>query len=195
MSTKNRPLIIVGVVLIIFFLLIVVAYNNLVKKDEKVKLQWSEVQNTYQRRIDLIPNLVNVVKGGAEFEQNTLRMVTEARAKAISTNASAILSAESFNKQNASQNDLASAASRLIVSVEKYPDIKGTRQFSDLQQQLVGTERRIKFARRDFNEAIADYNSSVKSFPLNIIAGILGFVPRVGFQSDEGAAESVEIIF
>src|SRR5437868_861951 len=112
-------------------------YNSLVKKDEKVKLQWNEVQNSYQRRLDLIPNLVNTVKGGAEYEQGVLTKVAEARANAVRSNASE-LSADAYNKQTGAQDQLAVAANRLLISVEKYPELKGTRAFSDLQTQLEG---------------------------------------------------------
>ncbi len=173
----------------------IVTYNGLVSKDEKVKQQWAEVQNAYQRRLDLIPNVVNVVKGGAEYEQTTLQKVVEARAKATSIVTSNNISPDNYNRQGAVQDELASAANRLLVSVEKYPQLKGTRAFSDLQVQLEGTERRIKVARKDFNGAIATYNSSVKSFPTNIIGSMLGFKPREGFKSDAGADKAVEIKF
>ncbi|MEO6539138.1 MAG: LemA family protein [Ferruginibacter sp.] len=172
-----------------------VTYNSLVKKEEKVKLQWNEVQNAYQRRIDLVPNLVNVVKGGAGYEQNTLQKIIEARAKATAANTNSDLNAASYNKQTAVQDELAGAANRLMITVEKYPDLKGTKAFSGLQTQLEGTERRIKVARKDFNASIADYNSSVKSFPTKIVAGVFGFKPREGFQSGVGADKSVEIKF
>ena len=194
MNNKRYSGYIIGGIIIILGIFLIVTYNGLVKKEEKVKLQWNEVQNTYQRRLDLIPNLINVVKGGAEYEQNTLQKIIEARSKAASIDVSGI-SADKFNQQTAAQDELASAANRLVISVEKYPDIKGTRAFSDLQTQLEGTERRIKVARKDFNEAIADYNSSVKSFPTKMVAGIFGFSPKEGFQSDQGTDKSVEIKF
>ncbi|MBI3883047.1 MAG: LemA family protein [Sphingobacteriales bacterium] len=172
----------------------VVTYNVLVQKDEKVKLQWNEVQNAYQRRIDLVPNLVNVVKGLTNFEQTTLVKVTEARSKATSVNVSNI-SADAYNQQAVAQDELAGAANRLLVSVEKYPELKGTDAFVGLQTQLEGTERRIKFARKDFNTAIADYTSTVRSFPSSIAAKVMGFQPKEGFQSDAGTDKSVEIKF
>ena len=185
---------IIGGILVVVGIWIITTYNALVKKDEKVKLQWNEVQNTYQRRIDLVPNLVNSVKGGADFEQSTLQKVTEARAKATSVQVSGI-NAESFNQQSAAQDELAGAANRLIIAVEKYPDLKGTAAFRDLQTQLERTELRIKMARKDFNEAIAVYNSSVKSFPTKLAAGLFGFNAKEGFQSDARADKSVEIKF
>jgi LemA protein len=183
----------------IFLLLViygVITFNSLVQQEEKVKLQWNEVQNAYQRRLDFIPNVVNIVKGQAGFEQETLVKITEARAKASSvTISSGDLSAEKYNQQIAAQNELATATNRLVIAVEKYPELKGTAAFEGLQTQLEGTERRIKIARKDFNGAIAGYNSSVKGFPTKLIAGIFGFQPKEGFQSDAGAEKVVEIKF
>jgi LemA protein len=196
MNNKRLVPLIVGAIVVVIVVYVMTAYNGLVKKDEKVKLQWNEVQNAYQRRIDLIPNLVNVVKGQADFEQTTLTQLTEARAKATSVNASANeISAEKFNQQSQAQNELASAANRFMITVEKYPQLKGAEAFAGLQVQLEGTERRIKFARKDFNTAIADYNSSAKAFPTKIVAGVFGFAPLEGFQSDTGADRSIEIKF
>ena len=185
---------IIGGILVVVGIWLITTYNALVKKDEKVKLQWNEVQNTYQRRLDLIPNLVNTVKGGADFEQTTLQKVTEARAKATAVQVSG-LNAENYNQQSAAQDELAEAANRLIIAVEKYPELQGTAAFRDLQTQLERTELRIKMARKDFNEAIATYNSSVKSFPTKLAAGLFGFSAKEGFQSDAGADKSVEIKF
>ena len=175
---------------------LITTFNALVKKQEKVTLQWNEVQNSYQRRMDLIPNLVNVVRGGADFEQTTLVKITEARSKAASVNVSANdIDANKFNEQAAAQDDLAVAANRLLIAVEKYPDLQGTKAFSALQTQLERTELRIKVARKDFNEAIAEYNKSAKTFPTKLAAGLFGFPPREGFQSSAGADKSVEIKF
>lgn len=196
MTNKRLPAYIIGAVVIVLLLWGMVTFNGLVKKDEKVKLQWNEVQNAYQRRLDLIPNLVNTVKGQADFEQGTLVQITEARAKATSTNISADqLSAEAIAQQNNAQNELATATNRLMIQVERYPTLKGAEAFAGLQVQLEGTERRIKFARKDFNTAIADYNSSVKSFPTKIVAGVFGFPAKEGFEAAAGADKSVEIKF
>jgi LemA protein len=187
---------IVGGVLILLVIYGVVTFNSLVQQEEKVKLQWNEVQNAYQRRIDFIPNVVNIVKGQAGFERETLVKITEARAKATAvTVSSGDLSAQKYNQQIAAQNELASATNRLVLAVEKYPELKGTAAFEGLQTQLEGTERRIKIARKDFNGAIAGYNSAVKSFPTKLIAGICGFEPKEGFQSDAGAEKVIEIKF
>ena len=195
MNKKRYSGYIVGGIIILLGIFLIITYNSLVKKEEKVKLQWNEVQNTYQRRLDLIPNLVNVVKGGADYEQTTLQKLIEARAKATAVDVSGELSANKYNQQTAVQDELAGVANRLMITVEKYPDIKGTRAFNDLQVQLVGTERRIKVARKNFNESIAIYNSSVKSFPTKLVAGIFGFAPKEGFQSDSGTDKAVEIKF
>ena len=196
MNNKRYSGYIIGGIIVLTGIYVIVTFNSLVKKEEKVKLQWNEVQNSYQRRTDFIPNVVNVVKGQADFEQTTLVKITEARAKAQAvTVSSGELSADTYNRQMAAQNELASATNRLVIAVEKYPELKGAAAFEGLQTQLEGTERRIKIARKDFNMAIAGYNSSVKSFPTKIVAGILGFKPREGFQSDAGADKAVEIKF
>ena len=184
------------IVYIIIALLAVMAlffiptYNGLVKKDEQVKLQWNEVQNVYQRRLDLVPNLVQIVKGGADYEQTTLQKIAEARAAAASG-----VTSNAYDAQTKAQNEVATATNRLLINVENYPDLQGTRAFKDLQVQLEGTERRVKFARKDFNAAIATYNSSVRSFPTSIAAKLFGFASRDGFTSDAGAENAVEINF
>ncbi len=192
-SKKNTAYVIAGII-VLLVIYAFISFNGLVRKDEKVKQQWNEVQSAYQRRTDLIPNLVNVVKGQAEFEQGTLVQISEARAAAVNT-VSSNLTPETFNQQTAAQNKLASATNRLVVTIEKYPQLKGAEAFAGLQVQLEGTERRIKFARKDFNTSIADYNSSVKSFPTKIFASVFGFPPKEGFQADSGADQSVEIKF
>lgn len=196
MNNKRYSGYIIGGLLVVMGIWLITTFNSLVKKEEQVKLQWNEVQNAYQRRIDLIPNLVNVVKGQADFEQTTLIKVTQARANAAAVNVAAgDLTAEKYKQQVAAQDELAAATNRLVIAVEKYPELKGAAAFEGLQTQLEGTERRIKIARKDFNGSIADYNSSVKSFPTKIVAGIFGFKPQEGFQSDAGAEKSVEIKF
>lgn len=194
MPRKRISALVVGGIVLILLIWFTITFNSLVKKDEKVTFQWNEVQNAYQRRMDLIPNIVNVVKGGAEYEQNVLREVTEARAKAQQIQVSGV-NANAYTQQSLAQDALAQAANRLIIAVERYPDIKGTRAFRDLQTQLEGTERRIKVARVDFNTSVADYNSSVRNFPTKVVAGLLGFPPKEGFQASTGADKSVEIKF
>ena len=187
---------IIGAIVVILAIFLMITYNGLVKKEEQVKLQWNEVQNAYQRRLDLIPNVVNVVKGQANFEQTTLQQLTEARAKATAVNiSSGDVNADKFKEQIAAQDGLAAATNRLLVTVEKYPELQGAAAFRGLQTQLEGTERRIMVARKDFNDAIQDYNSSVRSFPTKLVAGVLGFKARDGFQSDAGAERAIEIKF
>ncbi len=196
MNNKRYSSFIAAAVIILLAIYTILTFNGLVKKEELVKKQWNEVNSAYQRRIDLIPNLVNVVRGQADFEQTVLQQLTEARAKASSTTVSAgEINGDNYNRQTIAQNELANAASRLLITVEKYPVLKGTEAFAGLQTQLEGTERRIKVARKDFNAAIADYNSSVKSFPTNIIGGLFGFKAKNGFQSDAGADKSIEVKF
>ena len=191
---KRLSGIIIGAIVVIAAIWLITTYNALVKKQEKVSLQWNEVQNAYQRRLDLIPNLVNVVKGGADFEQSTLQKIAAARAKAQSLTVTNV-TAENVSNVTAAQNELAQEAMRLVAVIEKYPDLKGAKAFLDLQAQLEGTERRIKFARKDFNEAIQDYNSRVKTFPTKLVAGILGFLAKEGFVAHYGSQKELEIKF
>ncbi len=192
---KYAGYIVGGTILLILVTWIVTSYNSFVKKQEKVKLQWSEVQNTYQRRLDLIPNLVNVVKGVSDFEQTTLEKITEARSKAIKGLSNDELTGENYRQQKQLQDTLAAAANRLIIQIEKYPTLKGTAAYSGLQTQLEGTERRIKVARSDFNEAVANYNKKVRGFPSNLVSGLFGFRKKEGFEADKGTEKAVEIKF
>lgn len=195
MAKRKNPvwLVLLGILALVA-LWLVMSYNKLIKKEEQVKFQWNEVENAYQRRLQLIPNLVNIVKGGAEYESETLEAVTRARANAAQINLNQV-NAENYNAMIAVQDELAQAANRLIISVERYPQIQGTRAFRDLQTQLEGTERRIKVARKDFNDAVMDYNGAVRTFPTNLAAGVLGFSAREGFTADAGAENRVEIKF
>jgi LemA protein len=196
MQKKNfTGYIVGGAVLLMLVIWIFTSYNSLIKKEEKVKLQWSEVQNTYQRRIDLIPSLVNVVKGVSGFEQTTLEKITDARSRALSALSDNELTSENYQQQKQLQDTLALAANRMIIQIEKYPALKGTAAYSGLQTQLEGTERRIKVARNDFNAAIAAYNRKVRGFPTNILAGLFGFKKKEGFEAVAGTDKSVEIKF
>jgi len=196
MGTKKiSTWLIAGAVLVLLVAWIAITYNSLVKKQEKVKQTWSEVQNTYQRRLDLIPNIVNVVKGVSDFEQTTLVKIAEARSNALSSLSNDGITAENIQQQQQTQDSLAAAVNRLIVVVEKYPTLKGTAAYAGLQTQLEGTERRIRVARNDFNEAVAVYNKKVRSFPSNLIAGIFGFRKKEGFTAIAGSEKAVEIKF
>ncbi len=196
MSKNRSAWLITGGILLVVGIYLIATYNSLIKKEEKVNLQWNEVQNTYQRRVSLVSNIVSVVSGVSDFEQTTLQKLTEARSKATSMNISTgNVSADEFNKQSGVQNELATATNNLIVQIEKYPSLKGTGAYAGLQTQLEGTERRIKVARKDLNEAVNAYNSAVRSFPAKLVAGILGFKVKEGFKSDVGADQSIEIKF
>lgn len=171
-------------------------YNSMVKLDEDVKTKWNQVETQYQRRSDLIPNLVSTVKGAAKFEQSTLTAVVEARSKAsqIKVNPDD-LSEENIQKFQAAQGQIGQALSRLMVLTENYPELKATQQFSDLSVQLEGTENRIAVARKDFNESVQTYNTKVRSFPNNLTAGMFGFKPKAGFKADAGAENAPKVEF
>ncbi|MCF8284882.1 MAG: LemA family protein [Sphingobacteriales bacterium] len=171
-------------------------YNSMVKLDEKVNSQWAQVENVYQRRSDLIPNLVNTVKGYANFEKDVLISVTEARSKATSVNVDASkLTPESIQQFQAAQGQLTSALSKLLVVVEKYPDLKANQNFLELQAQLEGTENRIAVERNSFNKVTQEYNSMIRSFPNNITAGIFGFAKKGYFEAEKGAEKAPEVKF
>lgn len=171
-------------------------YNTMVQKDETVESQWANVQNAYQRRADLIPNLVNTVKGAANFEQETLTQVIEARAKATSVNISPDnLTPENIQRFQQAQGELSGALSRLLVTVEKYPELKANQNFLELQAQLEGTENRIAVERRKFNETVQDYNSYIRSFPRNIVAGMFDFEKKGYFEAEAGAQQAPTVEF
>jgi LemA protein len=172
-------------------------YNGLVKQYETVKNSWNNVQSAYQRRADLIPNLVNTVKGEANFEQQTLIQTIEARYKNL--NSIKVdpenLTTENIAKFQAAQGEMSSALSRLMVVVENYPNLKANEGFRALQAELAGTENRINVARNDFNGTVNEYNTKVRSFPMNFFAGMFGFKVREGFKADEGAQKAPEVKF
>lgn len=171
-------------------------YNTMVAKDENVEAQWANVENSYQRRADLIPNLVNTVKGSANFEQETLTQVIEARAKATSVTISPDnLTPENIERFQQAQGELSGALSRLLVSVERYPELKANQNFLELQAQLEGTENRISVERRKFNEAVQDYNTTVRSFPNNLMAGVFGFERKGNFEAEAGADQAPTVQF
>lgn len=192
---RLRTYLVISGILFLLIIWTIASYNSLVKKQEAVKLKWSEVQNTYQRRLDLIPNLVNVVKGVSEFEQSTLQQIAEARSDAMASLSNDEITASNYQRQQTLQDTLASKANRLIVLIERYPVLKGTAAYAGLQAQLEGTERRIKVARNDFNDAVAVYNKKVRGFPTNLVAGLFGFSKREGFEAVAGSNKAVEIKF
>lgn len=171
-------------------------YNGLVTKDEAVKTAWSNVETQYQRRADLIPNLVNTVKGYADHESQTLEAVTAARANATSVNLSVDeLTPERMAEFQQAQSRLQSALGRLIAVSERYPDLKANRNFMELQAQLEGTENRIAVARKDFNEVARNYNVSVRRFPNNLVAGMFGFETKPYFDAAAGSETAPVVNF
>lgn len=183
-------------VIVLLALWAVTKYNALVPMDQGVKSAWSQVENQYQRRSDLIPNLVNVVKGYASHEQETLEGVVTARSKATATTIDANnMDEAALQRFQQSQDALSSALSRLMVVVERYPDLKANEQFQNLAIQLEGTENRIATARRDFNEAAKSYNSARQSFPTVLIAGVLGFKERPYFTAQAGSEVAPTVDF
>ena len=193
---KNKTLwIIIAVVLVLFFWVRGV-YNSMVTQDESVKTAWSQVENQYQRRLDLIPNLVNTVKGYASHERATLEGVINARANATKTTIDPTnLTEETMKQFQAAHGELSSALSRLMVVVERYPDLKANQNFMELQAQLEGTENRISVERKRFNEVAQNYNTNIRSFPTNILAGMFGFQPKAYFAAESGAEKAPTVEF
>lgn len=171
--------------------------NSLVEQEESVNQAWAQVENQYQRRADLVPNLVNTVQGAANFEQETLTNVIEARSRATSINVdpSQLSNEATIRNFEQVQGQLGSALSRLLVSVERYPELTATQNFRDLQNQLEGTENRIATERMRFNQAAQEYNTSLRRFPTSMVAGILGFERKYYFEATEGAETPPEVSF
>ena len=192
----NKYWFILALILVVLVSYTGFTYNNLVKSDEGVKKTWSDLQSAYQRRIDLVPSLVSVVKGSSGFEMKTLEDLMNARAKAqqiiISSNKADY---QSYQHVETAQGEVAQSVNRVIAIAEKYPDLKSTKNYLYLQAQLEGTERRIKVSRNDFNSFVADYNKKVRQFPSNLVAGIFGFKPKQGFSSDMNAQNPPEVKF
>lgn len=188
-------IIVIGIVLI-SALAIKNSYNRLVNQDESINSSWAQVENVYQRRADLIPNLVNTVKGYAEHEKSTLTGVIEARAKATSVTIDPTnMNQAALNNFKAAQGELSSALSRLMVTIERYPDLKANQNFRDLQAQLEGTENRIAVERRKYNDAVALYNKNIRTFPTVLIAGMFGFEKRIYFEAEETSKKAPEVNF
>ena len=195
-GVRNLTLLIILGVVLILGLWGCGGYNSLVKQDETVKNTWNNVQSQYQRRTDLIPNLVNTVKGEANFEQSTLTGIVEARAKATQVQVNPEnLTPEKVAEFQQAQSGVTSALGRLLAVVENYPNLKTNEGFRALQAELAGTENRINVARNDFNSAVNTYNTKVRSFPTNIFAGIFGFERREGFKAEAGAEKAPEVKF
>ena len=192
---NKKTLIIIAVVAVIAFWCIG-AYNGMVSVEEKATTEWAKVQSSYQRRADLVPNLVNTVKGYAAHERETLEGVVAARAKATSINVDASdLTPEKLQQFQAAQGELSQALGRLIAVGEAYPDLKANENFLDLQTQLEGTENRINEARNSFNKAVQDYNIKIRKFPNSILAGIFGFDKMAKFEAEAGADKAPDVKF
>ena len=196
MSTRNIVLIVIGGLILLLGGCGCSGYNGLVQMDQNVKGKWANVESDYQRRSDLIPNLVNTVKGAAEFEKSTLEAVVNARAQATQTKIDVTnLSPEKVAEFQKAQSQLSGAIGRLLVTMEKYPELKATDAFRDLQSQLEGTENRIKVSRNDFNSAVQEYNTSVKKFPMVLFSGIFGFKEKGFFAAEAGAEKAPTVDF
>ncbi|PKD42985.1 LemA family protein [Rhodohalobacter barkolensis] len=188
----------IGTGVIAFIVIYAVGLNNsLIEKEEGVNQAWAQVENQYQRRADLIPNLVSTVRGAANFEQETITQVIEARSRATSINVSAgdLNDPAALQQFDQAQQQLSGALSRLLVTVERYPELTATQNFRDLQTQLEGTENRISTERMRFNRAAQEYNTSIRRFPANLVAGIFGHQQKAYFEAIEGAEQAPEVSF
>ena len=193
---KNLGLVITIAIVAVVLIWGVSGYNGLVSMDEGVQNKWADVETQYQRRADLIPNLVNTVKGYATHEKETLEGVVKARSEATSVKVDPEnMTAEQMAQYQKAQNGVSSALSKLLLVVEKYPDLKANQNFLELQSQLEGTENRITVARRDFNGAAKEYNTAIRKFPKNILAGMFGFEKKAYFEAQEGAEKAPEVQF
>lgn|SRR5690606_19039440 len=190
------PVVVLVVIGIIIYMMFGGIYNSAVQKQEDAKTAWSQVESAYQRRSDLIPNLVNTVKGAADFERGTLTDVIEARSRATSINVDADnMTQEQLQQFQQAQGEVSSALSRLLVTVERYPELRATQNFQQLQSQLEGTENRINVERNRFNETVNIYNVYIKQFPNNLITGMFGFDEMPRFASDPGSEDAPEVDF
>lgn len=195
-GTRNITLLVILGLVLILGVWGCSGYNGLVKQDESVEKAWNNVNSEYQKRSDLVGNLVNTVKGAAKFEQETLTKLVEARAKATSVNLTADqLTPENMAKFQQAQSQMSGALSRLLVVVENYPDLKANQNFLQLQGSLEGIENDVKNSRKTFNEAVNSYNVKVRSFPMNMLSGIFGFSKKEGFKADEGAEKAPKVEF
>jgi LemA protein len=190
------PVLIIGAIVLIAYWMFAGVYNSAVQKEEDAKTAWSQVENAYQRRNDLIPNLVSTVRGAADFERETLSDVIEARSRATSVNVDADnLNEAQMEQFQEAQQQVSSSLSRLLVTVERYPELRATQNFQQLQSQLEGTENRINVERNRYNESVNNYNIYIKQFPNNIITGIYGFDDMPRYTADPGAENAPDVDF
>lgn len=195
-ARKNMGWIIAGAVVVIIVVWGISGYNGMVSMDEKVTNSWSNVETQYQRRADLIPNLVNTVKGYATHERETLEGVMKARSEATKIKVDPTnLTAEKMTEYQKAQGDITTALGRLLAVREQYPELKANEQFLELQSQLEGTENRINVARKDFNDTAKEYNTAIRRFPKNILAGLFGFDKKAYFEAAEGTEKAPEVKF
>ena len=193
---KNKTVWIIIAIVAILFFWVKGVYNDMVIKNEEVSKAWSQVENQYQRRMDLIPNLVNTVKGYASHERETLESVVKARSEATKTTIDPTnLTAESLKEFQSAQGELGAALSRLMVVLERYPDLKANQNFSELQAQLEGTENRIATERKRFNEVAQSYNTYIRQFPNNLLSGTFGFQPKAYFSAEARAEKAPKVEF
>ncbi len=196
MTSTTRNLLIFGGIALLLLFVGCGRYNGMVAKDQEVKSSWAKVQSQYQRRMDLIPNLVSTVKGYADFEKSTLTAVIEARASATKLTVNADdLSPEKIKQFQASQGQLSQALGRLMVVSEQYPNLKANDQFLSLQAELSGTENRIAVARNDFNSVVQDYNTFIRTFPNSLFSGMFGFKEKGYFEADAAAEKAPSVKF
>ena len=191
-GTKNVALIAIGALVLMLVVWGCNGYNGLVKQDEKVKNTWNNVNTEYQKRSDLVANLVNTVKGAANFEQETLTKLVEATSINLTADQ---LTPENMAKFQQAQSQMSGALSRLLVVVENYPDLKANQNFLQLQGSLEGIENDVRNSRKNFNDAVNTYNTKVRSFPMNMLSGIFGFSKKEGFKADEGAEKAPKVEF
>jgi LemA protein len=193
---KNLVWIIIGIVVVVLLLWGVSGYNGMVSMDEGVQGKWANVETQYQRRADLIPNLVSTVKGYATHEETTLENVVKARSEATSVKIDPTnLTPEKLAEYQKAQGNVSAALGKLLMVAENYPQLKANENFLELQSQLEGTENRITVARKDFNDAAKDYNVSIRRFPKNILAGLFGFDKKAYFEAESGAEKAPEVKF
>ncbi len=193
---KNLVWIIIGIVVVVLLLWGVSGYNGMVSMDEGVQGKWANVETQYQRRADLIPNLVSTVKGYATHEETTLENVVKARSEATSVKIDPTnLTPEKLAEYQKAQGNVSAALGKLLMVAENYPQLKANENFLELQSQLEGTENRITVARKDFNDAAKDYNISIRRFPKNILAGLFGFDKKAYFEAESGAEKAPKVKF